>query len=236
MFPNEQFRYDAPTNAYHCPAGQTLPFQKKHLNRGQERGLYYNRAACQECPLRSQCTTGSCRVIARHAQAAAVAATAARVAAAPEQVAVRKEIVEHIFGTLRIWGHDEFLMKGLAKVRGEFSLSATGYNLRRVLNLRTVPELLAALRQRAGTAAKSTAKAPGTAGNAAGGVVLAVQMAPKAPRRCPGPGRRGVAIAWPTRWHGVPGSSPGRPPRPLRRRRSFHTVCSGRAPPAQPRS
>ena len=69
------------------------------------------------------------------------------------------------------------------------------------------------------------APAPATAGNGADGVILAVQMAPEAPRRCSGPGRRGVAITWPTRWNGVPGTYLGRPPRPLSRRRSFHTVC-----------
>ena len=164
-------------------------------------------------------------MIARHAPAAAVAATAARVAAAPEQVAVRKEIVEHVFGTLRIWGHDEFLMTGLPKVRGEFSLSAVVYNLRRVLNLRTVPELLAAVRQRAGAAAQTTAKAAAPAGNAAGQALWVVPLAPEAPHRCSGHGRHGVATGWPTRWNGVPGAYPGRPPRPLSRRRSFHTVC-----------
>ena len=34
-----------------------------------------------------------------------------------------------VFGTLRVWGHDSFLMRGLAKVRAEFSLSALIYNL-----------------------------------------------------------------------------------------------------------
>ena len=146
VFPKEKFRYDAMAEVYHCPGGHALPFQKQNLNRGQPRGLYYDRAACRSCPLRKECTTGSCRVIGRHAQEAAVEATAARVLAAPEKVAERKEIVEHVFGTLRLWGHDEFLMKGLGKVKGEFSLSAVVYNLRRVLNLRSVPELLAAVR------------------------------------------------------------------------------------------
>jgi hypothetical protein len=78
---------------------------------------------------------------------AAAERAAARVAAQPGIVARRKEIVEHVFGTLRVWGHDHFLMRGLARVRAEFSLSALAYNLRRVLNLRSVGQLLAALRQ-----------------------------------------------------------------------------------------
>jgi transposase len=38
-----------------------------------------------------------------------------------------------------------FLMRGLEKVRGEFSLTALAYNLRRVLNIVGLPKLIAAL-------------------------------------------------------------------------------------------
>ena len=38
-----------------------------------------------------------------------------------------------------------FLLKGLAKVRGEFSLTVLAYNLKRVFNLVGVPRLVAAL-------------------------------------------------------------------------------------------
>jgi hypothetical protein len=70
---------------------------------------------------------------------------AQRVKAHPEIVAERKTIVEHVFGTLRNWGHDNFLTRGLKAVRAEFSLSALSYNLRRALQLVGVESLLAAL-------------------------------------------------------------------------------------------
>jgi hypothetical protein len=38
-----------------------------------------------------------------------------------------------------------FLLKGLRKVRGEFSLTVLAYNLKRVINLVGVPQLMAAL-------------------------------------------------------------------------------------------
>jgi hypothetical protein len=38
-----------------------------------------------------------------------------------------------------------FLMRGLEKVRGEFSLTALAYNLRRVFNIVELPKLIAAL-------------------------------------------------------------------------------------------
>jgi hypothetical protein len=41
---------------------------------------------------------------------------------------------------------DAFLMRGLEKVRGEFSLTALAYNFRRVLNLVGFAELMRAVR------------------------------------------------------------------------------------------
>jgi len=58
----------------------------------------------------------------------------------------RKALAEHPYGTMKR-GMDQgyFLLKGLRKVRGEFSLTVLAYNLKRVLNLVTVPRLLEAL-------------------------------------------------------------------------------------------
>jgi len=62
-------------------------------------------------------------VLARRVNQTVVGRAAARVAVRPEIVAERKTIVEHVFGTLRQWDHDRFRMRGLAKVRAEFSFS-----------------------------------------------------------------------------------------------------------------
>ncbi len=64
----------------------------------------------------------------------------------PERYARRKAIVEHPFGTMKR-GMDQgyFLLRGLAKVRAEFSLTVLAYNLKRALRLVGVPQLIAAL-------------------------------------------------------------------------------------------
>ena len=60
--------------------------------------------------------------------------------------AQRKALAEHPFGTMRArMNQGYFLLKGLAKVHGEFSLTVLAYNLKRVLNLVGVPRLLDAL-------------------------------------------------------------------------------------------
>jgi len=73
-------------------------------------------------------------------------AMAARLRRAPDLFRQRKALAEHPFGTMKR-GMDQgyFLLKGLRKVRGEFSLTVLAYNLKRALNLVGVPRLLAAL-------------------------------------------------------------------------------------------
>jgi hypothetical protein len=145
IFPKERFTYEAAGDTCQCPAGHRLPRSGERQSQGKARIVYYDRAACAACALRVQCTSGTCRVIARRTNEAVVERAAGRAAAHPEKIAERKEIVEHVFGTMRNWGHDTFLMRGLEKVRAEFSLSALVYNLRRVLNLMGVADLLKAL-------------------------------------------------------------------------------------------
>jgi len=58
----------------------------------------------------------------------------------------RKQIVEHPFGTIKFWNDQRhFLMRGLEKVRAEFSLSALAYNTKRAINIVGVRRLVAAV-------------------------------------------------------------------------------------------
>ena len=146
VHPKSAFTYEAAADLYRCPAGQELPFGYAGKNRGKPRRYYYNIAACSGCPQRDGCTTAAYRKISRLENEAVVERQATRVAARPELVRERKTIVEHVFGTLRVWNHDRFLCRGLEMVRAEFGLSALAYNLRRALNVVGVAGLLAQLR------------------------------------------------------------------------------------------
>jgi transposase len=72
---------------------------------------------------------------------------AKRLAAKPELESRRKAIVEHPYGTMKR-GMDQgyFLLRGLGKVRAEFSLTVFAYNLKRAITILGVPRLLAVLR------------------------------------------------------------------------------------------
>ena len=55
-------------------------------------------------------------------------------------------VFKHPFGTIKQWmNQGAFLMRGLEKVRAEFSLTTLAYNHRRVLNIVGLPKLIAAL-------------------------------------------------------------------------------------------
>src|SRR4051812_143952 len=71
-----------------------------------------------------------------------------RLAKRPEVLNQRRETVEHPFGSIKQWmNQGAFLMRGLEKVRGEVSLTALAYNLRRVLNLVGFADLMTAVRR-----------------------------------------------------------------------------------------
>ena len=54
--------------------------------------------------------------------------------------------VEHPFGSIKQWmNQGAFLMRGLEKVRAEFSLTALAYNMTRATNLVGVPGLMRAV-------------------------------------------------------------------------------------------
>ncbi|MFR8357011.1 MAG: hypothetical protein ACLVEJ_16215 [Parabacteroides sp.] len=61
--------------------------------------------------------------------------------------AERKNIVEHLFGTFRMWmGKIPLLLKGRLKVQTEIDIYATAYNFRRLINLESVTAMLAKLK------------------------------------------------------------------------------------------
>lgn len=149
-FAKAEFTYLPEADAYRCPAGQLLPFQFQSEEGGQVQRYYAAGAVCQACPLRARCTGTSNptqgRRIKRWAEEAVLEAMAARGRGDPESRVRRKSLVEHPFGTIKRWDDAGYLLvRGLAKVRAEFSLMTLAYNLRRAIRVVGVPRLLAAL-------------------------------------------------------------------------------------------
>jgi len=116
------------------------------LLRGLSKINYTNKLACDDCAIRSRCTNGRFRTVSRMENEAVLDRMQARLAERPDVLDRRRETVEHPFGTIKQWmNQGAFLMRGLEKVRAEFSLTALAYNLRRVLNIVGFAELMAAV-------------------------------------------------------------------------------------------
>jgi transposase/IS5 family transposase len=146
LFRKDEFQYDADSNSYVCPAGQRLHPYSSSLQRGLKKINYVNKLACDDCRIRQRCTGGKFRAVSRLENEAVLDRMQARLAKHSGVLDRRRETVEHPFGTIKQWmGQGAFLMRGLEKVRAEFSLTALAYNLRRVLNIAGFAELMASV-------------------------------------------------------------------------------------------
>jgi transposase len=139
-FARDRFAYDGASDTYRCPAGQILELETVERD---GRRSYVNVHACRDCPLRQQCTKRSYRRVTRTKHEPAIEAMHKRAMSDPKWMNSRRELAEHPFGTIKwMLGNPRFLLRGLVKAKAELALSVLCYNMKRVLNLLGVPELL----------------------------------------------------------------------------------------------
>ena len=146
LFTKDDFVYEPGADAYRCPAGERLTYRSTTVELGRTIKNYRTRA-CRGCALKARCTRNQDgRKLTRWVDEGLLDTMARRLRERRALYAKRKELSEHPFGTMKR-GMDQgyFLLKGLRKVRGEFSLTVLAYNQKRVLNLVGVPRLLDAL-------------------------------------------------------------------------------------------
>jgi transposase len=141
----QDFVYIAAEDVYRCPAGERLTYRYTNEEAGKVLRRYWT-TACSKCPLKSQCTTGPERRIARWEHEHLLDAVQQRLDANPQAMRQRRETVEHPFGTMKArMGATHFLTKTLPKVAVEMALSVLAYNLTRVMNIVGIRPLIAAI-------------------------------------------------------------------------------------------
>jgi hypothetical protein len=65
---------------------------------------------------------------------------------APQAMAIRRQTVEHVFGTIKAWmGATHFLTRTLNRVSTEMSLQVLAYNMKRVIAILGTHRTLAAI-------------------------------------------------------------------------------------------
>jgi hypothetical protein len=134
-FDKRDFIYDPATDEYECPAGE----RAIHRFSTEENGLTLHKywsSACPECPMRERCTTARYRRITRWEHEAVLERMQTRLDASPNFAVVRRQTVEHVFGTLKSWlGTAPLLTKTLPRVKTEVSLAVLAYNMKRMIKI-----------------------------------------------------------------------------------------------------
>jgi transposase len=146
QFDKRDFHYIAEQDEYRCPAGQRAIWRFKTIEKDQTIHKYWS-SACPRCPIKAQCTTGDYRRIARWEHEAVLEAMQARLEQRPDAPRLRRQTVEHVFGTLKSWmGATHFLTKRLPNVSTEMSLHVLAYNLKRAMQIFGAVPLMQAIR------------------------------------------------------------------------------------------
>jgi transposase len=144
-FGKQDFVYIAEEDIYRCPAGERLPYRYTNEEGGKVLRRYWSNV-CPKCPIKSHCTTGPERRIARWEHEHLLEAVQRRLDENPQAMRQRRETVEHPFGTIKArMGATHFLTKTLPKVAAEMALSVLAYNLTRVMNIVGIKPLMAAI-------------------------------------------------------------------------------------------
>jgi transposase len=142
LFGKRDFVYLSETDSYRCPAGQSLIWRFTTVEKGLTLHCYWS-SACKACPLKTQCTSSPQRRVKRWEHEAVIDAMQQRLDQDPDKMRIRRQTVEHPFGTLKAWmGSTHFLMRTLNHVSTEMSLHVLAYNLKRVMKILGIAPLM----------------------------------------------------------------------------------------------
>jgi hypothetical protein len=146
LFDKRDFVYDPQRDEYRCPAGQIAKRRFTIVEQGKTQHKYWS-SSCPQCPMKPQCTTGKNRRISRWEHESVLEMVQARLDGAPEAARLRRQTVEHVFGTLKGWmGSQHFLTRTLPRVSTEMSLQVLAYNLKRTIKILGTAQLMAAMK------------------------------------------------------------------------------------------
>ena len=147
----DKFTYDKDKNIYICPYGKKLVYYRTRKKKDKiiDYG-YKNYDACRDCPFKERCTKSEKgRTIFRHVDQDFLDTIDLQTELNKDKCLKRQMIVEHPFGTIKRGLDSHYLLtKGKASVTGELALSFLTYNLKRVINILGVEEILRRLLRR----------------------------------------------------------------------------------------
>ena len=147
LFTRQDFIFDAENDHYTCPAGAKLTKGAARSDRKDDIDHYRHLTACFTCPLKPRCTPDKLKRVKRWEHEGVLDKMQARLERMPDAMGIRRQTVEHPFGTLKAWmGSAHFLTRTREKVRTEMSLHVLAYNMKRMVKILGVEPLMQAIR------------------------------------------------------------------------------------------
>jgi transposase len=144
-FDKADFVYDPKGDEYRCPAGSRLIWRFATMEGGHLNHRYWS-SDCPRCSIREKCTPSQQRRVTGWEHEASLDAMQRRLDMRPEAIKLRRQTVEHPFGTIKFWmGARHFLTRTLNRVNTEMSLHVLAYNMKRVMQIMGVKGLIAAM-------------------------------------------------------------------------------------------
>jgi len=147
MYGLSEFKFDQSTDTYLCPQNKEMTYKGTYI-KGNRTLRRYECSDCNKCQFKKQCTgSKGNRYISRSEFEEVMQRVRERMKANREILKTRSKTVEHIFGTMKQWlGYGGgFLLKGLKKVNGEFSLISLVYNMKRAIKIIGMKKLIESL-------------------------------------------------------------------------------------------
>jgi transposase len=140
-FYKRKFTYDKEKDVYICPAGNVLKLWATYNARAEK---LYRTEKCSSCEHRIKCTTHKRgRIVTRRRNEEILEDNRKRVKDNMDMINIRKELVEHPFGTIkRAFNQSYLLLKRFPKVGAEMSLTMLAYDITRVINIVGLKKLL----------------------------------------------------------------------------------------------
>ena len=130
------FQYDQMKDVYVCPEGQNLKRYQEMKRKGKPPFIIYRGKFCKGCAVKEECTTGPARRITRDGRESLVEAMREKLRSEEGREIYKKRLytVEPVIGNMK-WNRRRIMMslRGLEKVRGEFSLMCLVHNVKKVV-------------------------------------------------------------------------------------------------------
>lgn len=133
------FKYDEQQDIYTCPAGARLSFYRESFDKSNGHTYKnYKTDACRNCPFKKECLSPSRnrRVIKREVRQELRDQMKQKLSTPKGKKIYQQRFhpVESIFGQIKYnLGYQQFLLRGIHKVKAEFTLMCISHNLRKTI-------------------------------------------------------------------------------------------------------